>query len=183
MIASLTRSFDQLQRQKAGLVQSLQSMSPGRLAHRPSAASWSALEIADHLARTEHAILGAVKAQMPWTTPVPRRDQFRAFLIASLFRTPARVKVPRAAAHVLPGELPRLPEVLALWDETRVQMAATLDPITPDVLARGAFRHPVSGWMTVTNTLRFLSVHMVHHQYQLNRQGRDFARSSQEITA
>ena len=169
MIETLSRAFLHLESQKSLLLSKLAAMPDSALQHKPTAAEWSALEIADHLVRTESGIVAAAIEFLPQRVPVPASDRIRGRMIEWLFRTPAKVKVPPTVSEVLPGHGISLEAVAARWTETRLLLRETLESATPESCRLGAFRHPVAGWMDLSQTLRFFSVHIIHHQYQLRR--------------
>lgn len=169
MIQPLSRAFINLESQKSLLLGKLADMPDTALQRKPTTAEWSALEIADHLARTETGIVAAVIEFLPQRVLVPASDRIRGRMIEWLFRTPAKVKVPPTVSAVLPGKGISLEAVAARWSETRSLLRETLESVAPETCRFGAFRHPVAGWMDLSQTLRFFSVHIIHHQYQLRR--------------
>jgi hypothetical protein len=60
-------------------------------------------------------------------------------------------------------------EAIGQWVKNRERLFSLLDSLQPDQLSLGVFRHPVSGWMTMPQALAFLSAHIRHHEYQLDR--------------
>jgi len=170
--ARLDRQFAMMERQKNAIVAELSAWSRDRRRFCPSDKQWSALEVIDHLRKTEQGILAEMQREFGISDSpviVPQIDRVRGFLLTSLFRTQVRVKVPGAATSVLPDRGEDL-EVLAQgWGETRLEMARFLDSLPASKLKLGGFRHPVSGWMTVPRTLLFFSAHMEHHRFQLRR--------------
>ena len=70
---------------------------------------------------------------------------------------------------VLPDRDVELAAALRRWDDTRRELARLLDDAGPDHLRGGVFRHPVSGWISVEQVVRFFAVHMHHHGFQLAR--------------
>jgi hypothetical protein len=162
-------TFTGLERQKADILASVKDWLAGRLAYRPAANEWSAAEVIDHLAKVEQGILAAVRRGVQTPHSVGVADRLRSFLIYLLFRTRAKVRVPRSASEVLPDRRAELEDVVKQWDATRIDLLALLSEVDAATLHAGVFRHPVSGWMTLPQVLRFFSVHMHHHVFQLDR--------------
>ena len=158
-----------LERQKVEILGRVKDWSTDGLAYRPAPEEWSATEVIDHLAKVEQGILAAVRRGMLTPQSVGATDRLRSFLIYLLFRTRARVRVPRAAAEVLPDRRAELAAVVTRWDATRAELLALVNEVDAGALNAGVFRHPVSGWMTLPQVLRFFSVHMHHHEFQLQR--------------
>jgi hypothetical protein len=125
--------------------------------------------VLDHLMKVEKASLEAVQEKLPDGTPITFRDRLGVLFINSLMRSPIRVKVPASAAVVLPQGTADLSGTVTAWGDVREQMANLLGSLQPEQLRCGLFRHPVSGWMTMPDALAFLSAHLQHHTYQINR--------------
>lgn len=172
MLPQLSRPFRAMEANKQALLDRLGRYETTELSFRPSASEWSALEILDHLILSESGILDAMIRSIPHGHAVPARDRITGRLLELLFYTPARVRAPAQAAHILPkGEQP-LEAHSAAWSFIRRRMAETLEGVPVEAVRRTGFQHPVSGRMDVPQTLRFLNSHMVHHGYQLRRYAR-----------
>lgn len=155
--------------QKAALVSRVISWSEESLNFRPSATEWSALEVFDHLVRSESSILDAARLGLSRPRRIPFSDRLRTALLTGLFRSRTRVKVPGNVTQILPGAALNFSEVRSRWDDTRRGLASFLDAAPAEQLRKGIFKHPVGGWMNSDGILTFFSVHMIHHGYQIER--------------
>jgi hypothetical protein len=164
----LQRRFQTLERQKQATLAQLHRHSSEQLQLRPTPSAWSMIQIAEHLQRTEQAILSAAFSQphAPLQT-LPQR--ISAGLMIALSLSPARIRVPKAVSVIAPAESLTLPELEARWAATRSRLEAEIRTFPADKARCNVFRHPVSGWMTLLQTLHFLSAHLTHHGYQLRR--------------
>ena len=176
MAGTLDHTFQNLERQKADLLAAFASLPLSQLHFQPNPASWSALQVLDHLQKTEHGITDAVVGNLPNPQEQPFSDRLKTTLLRGLFLLPSRVKAPGSAVQILPGDDLELPVVVERWAGTRRRLADLIASFPPPTLYLGVFRHPVSGWMTVGQTLHFLSAHIVHHNYQLRRLARSHDR-------
>jgi hypothetical protein len=135
---------------------------------RPADGGWSALQVLDHLVRTEVGICGAVAGRLAKPKRIRVRDRVGFLFVERVFRSRRRVKVPASVAKVItPGESLELGEIAERWERCRVGLAQLVREA--EGCRGGVFKHPVGGWMTFEQVLRFFSVHMVHHEYQLER--------------
>lgn len=179
MSNDLQRRLDRLETQKSSLLTQIASLPPAQLNNKPAEDSWSALEVLDHLHKVEHSILDAVIDTIP--EPAPRRpstrDQIQSLLLRGLFLLPSRVKTPPTATAILPEKHLHLAEIEQHWASTRERLHAVVNSFPAPLLPMGIFRHPVCGWMTLPQTLGFLSAHLTHHNYQLRRLRRSFGRA------
>ncbi len=169
MTGAILRRFETLERQKRSILSGVMRLSAAQLHFRPAPAVWSVLDVLDHLIKVEKAFLEAVQEQLPNGAPLTFRDRVRAWLLTAVMLMPIRVKVPASASIVWPQGTPDLPEAAASWNDVRRRMANLLGSLPPEQRYRGLFRHPVSGWMTMADALEFLTAHVRHHEYQLNR--------------
>ncbi|HEX3569758.1 MAG TPA: DinB family protein [Acidobacteriaceae bacterium] len=137
---------------------------------RPTDGGWSALEVLDHLVRTEVGICGAVAGRLAKPERIRVRDRVGFVFVERVLRSRRRVRVPDSVKEIiLPGEGLEWWEMAARWDAARVELDRLVDAVEEAGCRGGVFRHPVGGWMTFEQVLRFFSVHMVHHEYQLER--------------
>ncbi len=163
-------TFAVLEQQRADLLATVGAWPDGAIAFRPDRHAWSAAEVLDHLVRTERGVLAA--AERGLTAPHRRgvRDRVSVLFIDRLFRSDRRVRVPASvAAAVIPDPGVDLGRVRRDWDAVREDLARFLAPLALGELAAGVFQHPVAGWMSVPQVLRFFWVHAHHHSFQLAR--------------
>ena len=162
-------TFGMLEQQKAELLESLRRWPAARTAYRPAADAWSAAEVLDHIVKVETEILAAVRRGLLQPHRIGVRDRVGFWMLDRIFRSDRRVKVPASARKVLPDPNASLAAVAERWDATRRDLARLLEQVPPGEQRAGVFRHPVSGWMTLPQVLRFFWVHVEHHGFQLRR--------------
>jgi hypothetical protein len=134
----------------------------------PADGGWSALGVLDHLVRTESGICCLAAQGLATPRRIGVRDRIGFAVVERVFRSRRRVKVPGSVATIIcPGEGLELGAIAARWERVRVELSELAGEA--EGCCGGVFRHPVSGWMTFEQILRFFSVHIVHHEYQLER--------------
>src|SRR5947209_570255 len=89
--------------QKADMLASLEAWPAGLRVARPAAGGWSAVEVLDHLVRTESGITRYARAGLKASKKIGARDRLGFLLVERVFLSQRKVKVP-AGAPVLPGE-------------------------------------------------------------------------------
>ncbi len=169
MTSNLQRSFERLESQKAAFLAETSLWSAERLHFRPAHSSWSALDVIDHLVKVEQALVRAVRSSLPHGHPQQVKERVGALLVFLVMRSPIRIKVPASAGSVLPEITADPILIVRQWDDLRIEMEDLVKGLLPAQLRCGLFRHPVSGWMTMSQALAFLSAHLRHHGYQLTR--------------
>jgi DinB superfamily len=170
MNAGLQRMVVRLERQKAALVRRIEAWPHDWLADKPAPSEWSALEVLDHLRKTELAVLHScetnLKSRHHVVSPYERG---KALVFLAMMRLPIKVRVPEPVSFVLPGHVISLHTVLESWAAERALLKAFLEPLTASTENVGLVFHPAVGWMNLTAAMSFLSVHLRHHEYQLRR--------------
>ncbi len=168
MIPKLRRSFEKLEKQKNALISEVSTWSAERAKFRLNPDCWSSREVLDHLFKVEQACLSVARNNLSAGHPVTTKDRLGSCMVIGVMMSPMRVKVPAAAARVLP-EAADLSVTVERWNQTRREMADLLQQVTPAQCRAGLFRHPIAGWMTLPMTMLFISSHLRHHRYQINR--------------
>lgn len=163
------KDLAQLEAQKRRLLSQVEGWSAARLRCRPSPGAWSAVEVFDHLVKTEEAILAAAKQGLTAPHRIGIRDRLGTLFLQKVFQTDRKVKAPASAPQVLPDQSANLESVLERWQSTRTDFADFQDRLSSDQAHLGIFRHPVCGWMGVPQIRAFFFVHMVHHGFQISR--------------
>lgn len=158
-----------LHRRKLALLHEAAEWPESALHFRPAQGAWCALDVLDHVARTEHEISEAMRAHLGDERSVPVRDQLRGLMVLGVMYAPTRIKVPESARQVMPKTPPDLQAAVERWDAARTHLQATVSDVQKRNTRRGIFRHPVGGWMTPGRTLQFLDSHLRHHEYQWKR--------------
>jgi len=162
-------TFAELETQKFELLSLLRSWPEATLVYRPAPDAWSATEVLDHIVRVEDRITAAARIGLKSPHSMGLRDRMGFLFIERVFRSQRRVAVPGSASEVLPDPTANLETIVQHWDKARTELAGFLKDLSAEQLRLGIFRHPVSGWMTAPQILRFFSVHMHHHRFQLDR--------------
>jgi len=134
----------------------------------PVEGEWSALQVLDHLVRTERGMCAMSAKGLAAPQKIGVKDRVGFEIVERVFRSRRRVKVPEPVQHlILPGEGLELERIEAEWCEVREKLAKLM--CKAEGCRDGVFRHPVGGWMSFEQVLRFFSVHIMHHEYQLER--------------
>jgi len=163
-------AFATLDREKTNLLRSLEEWDEERLFTRPAPDQWCAIQVVEHLRKTEFAALESWQTNLKVRLHiVSGQERVKAALLACLMRLPVRVTVPAEARFVLPDRPTSKEDVLTAWANESLQLKEFLDCLPKSRQDYGAMYHPVAGWMTVRGAVAFLSAHLRHHQFQIRR--------------
>lgn len=170
MPALYSRSFRRLEDRKRRLLQSVEGWSPEWLRYAPSPDAWSMLQVFDHLIRTERAVRESSERNLlRQRTDVSLRERVRARCFLIFYRLPIRVRIPQAVAFIKPGDPLSLGEITERWKEERRLLYEFLLRQDLDTSHSIVMRHPAVGPFSLRDALRFLAVHLLHHQAQMLR--------------
>lgn len=175
MHAKLQPKYDALERRTAAVLARITALTPAQRSFRPAPGAWSAVLVADHLARTERSVLGALEKGIPEHR---RRRKLRHLLaypvVMAAMKLPVKVKAP--LREVVPEEERPLEVVESDWRAARQAIRAYLEGIGDGEIGDALVVHPVAGPAGADKLLAFLDAHLRHHEYQLDRllRHRDF---------
>jgi len=164
-----------LDNERAAFVETLDALPPTVLAGKPSPETWSPVEIAEHVYRSERAVLRGLERQLERQLDSegerrdlgkPSRAKFFALIVA--LRSPKKFKVPESASAATPAGM-AYDAIREGWLSFSARWEAILGSIPEDLLDVGLIRHPISGPMTLSQCLQFLAVHTERHFKQLER--------------
>ena len=170
MNAARQRTIGRLERQKAELIRRLEAWPQDWLTFKPAPAAWSVLEVIDHVRKTELAVLRScersLKTRKDAVTP---SESVKARLLLAMLRLPIRLEVPEPVSFVRPDHVTSFQDVLDSWSVERLLLREFVGAFMRIAENVGLVFHPAVGWMNLGTTLKFLSVHLRHHEYQLQR--------------
>ena len=162
--------FRGLEGRKQKMLDSVEGWPSEWLTYAPGRGGWSMLQVFDHLIRTERLVRETSERNVKQQQNRPSLpERWRAKLILLLFLLPIRVRVPSAASFVHPESPVSLDYVRWVWSEERQLLYEFLRQQRDETLESTAMRHPVVGAMNLRDALRFIAVHLWHHDFQVFR--------------
>lgn len=162
--------IERLEQERAELIRRLEAWPREWLTHKPGPAEWSALEVLDHLRKTELAVTHSVERNLESREHrVTRSERARAAALLLMMRLPIKLKVPEPVSFVRPDPSTSLETVLHSWQATSFQLKELVETFGTDAEDVGLVFHPAAGWMDVRAALSFLLVHLHHHQFQFQK--------------
>jgi hypothetical protein len=166
----LHRLIERLEQERYGLLSRVEAWPREWLSHKPSTAEWSALEVVDHLRKTELAVMLSCRENLKSREhTVTRSERAKAVALIAMMRLPIKLKVPDPVSFVRPDPVNTLEEVLGSWTASASDLRRSVEAFAIEDCNIGVMFHPAAGWMDIRAALTFLSVHLRHHQFQLQR--------------
>ena len=170
MIAQIQKQFTRLTLAQHKFLARLESWPAAKLQARENGQGWCALQVADHLIRTESSILDLILVPVEAAPRSPSAgNRFTTLMVLLTLSSTRRVRVPKQATGVLPGHNQTLDGIHLAWEQEQNRYLEWCQSLRPTCANRPVFRHPIGGWMSPATTLRFLSIHIRHHLFQLDR--------------
>lgn len=132
---------------------------------------WSALMVLEHIITSETGTLEYIrrKTQAPALEieSTGEREAASAQMLFSALRSQERWSAP----DILPEPSGKfsLAQLNYGWNGNRTLWVNTLKAMDPEYLNKAVFKHPRAGRMNLDDTIEFLTLHIVHHRYQIDR--------------
>ena len=169
MLPALQRRLEDMQSRRRRTLDELAAASPEQREFHPRPGAWSLVDVARHLAIVDGKTTRVLAQRR--VTGIPRKPLLDALVrqpaLWLYFGSPYRAKIP--AQSVAPDPAKSLEQVRADWESAHGMLGAHLETIGAADMGTIVYRHPVGGYMTVLEALRFLVEHHDHHRNQMNR--------------
>lgn len=168
MLVYLQQQCADLDRRSHALLDDLSRLEPLQLSFKPNPQSWSILEVVQHLVLSEQDVIGDVPNAK---APCLRGRDLRAYLgypmvfLVLYYGVP----FPVPSAGMKPDGHTTLAELRAQWIDIHHWLQSYVDRLTPATIDRPVFYHPLTGPITVNQTLILSRVHLTCHVRQIER--------------
>jgi hypothetical protein len=166
--ANAMRLLHRIESQRSAVLRAVMTLTPAARHVRMHAATWSAVDVLEHLVLAERVVLGDlsdVAARVDF--PQRRSDRARRVTVWLLLRFGVRVRVPATAMQ--PTRAASVEALCEQWDAQHEALRHAVLELGDDRLHRRLFRHPIAGPLTMLQALRLLSAHLDTHLRQLER--------------
>jgi uncharacterized damage-inducible protein DinB len=164
--------FQQLEDSRTMLLAAIQRYPQTISPVKPSPQEWSMAQVAIHLAITESQILGYVQRKLSKgeLQDSNLRSWLRYITVKYALRFRRKIKAPRQVAP--PPEGVTLAEAIAKWEEVRSDWKQFLAQLPANTVNKNIFKHPLTGFLNILQTLGFMNEHVRHHIPQIHRIGK-----------
>lgn len=168
MVPRLQELCDDLDRRLTELLGTLREMDEAQRSYSPRPGAWSPLQVAQHLLIAERGTGGTMAKNLG--RPSARRGlgaRLGYLAVWIVMRFDLRVRNPARSTE--PGAERPLDEIERDWSEVRSELREALEAAPESALRQAGFKHPVSGPLTLEESLVFLVRHLDHHLVQVER--------------
>lgn len=150
----------------------LSRFSDQQLNHKSSPESWSALQVAEHLALSEASSLAYVRKKIAFTTEFPTvglPEIARSLFIRALLYQPIKFKAPPVVGTAALPSKSSLEKVRHHWMATRSDWHDFLESMPEQLVNKAVFKHPRAGRIGWWHLIRFFNDHYSRHQQQIKK--------------
>jgi uncharacterized damage-inducible protein DinB len=170
MYNELTEQFERAEAARLTLLKKIEDSPAEQRKKKPALETWNMIEVAEHLFNAEQNILPQLRK---YGKGEGKKADFlagiRSTLLTLFMRSPAKIKVPKAAAGIEPKGNMEFEALKNAWNDLRREMNDWVQQYPESHLGHYVFKHPVAGLMTPVQTMRFLEDHIIHHLKQIER--------------
>jgi uncharacterized damage-inducible protein DinB len=169
MLPALRKSFDRMEASRFRILQLAESLPAPRECVSPGPEEWSVVQVVEHMVIIDRMVLKFVQKQLP-------KDDLRlagigtwirSVLVTLALRYRRKIKAP--AVLPVPTGSRSLAEWRDEWEACRRQWRETLESVPEKLRHRELFKHPLAGYLTLGQTLDFITEHTLHHVPQVKR--------------
>lgn len=166
----LEDAFSLLEKEKENIVKEISGFERETRIRRP-ANGWNMLQVMEHIITSEAGTLEYMKRKtLAPAEEIPMAGEQGAAgsqQLNSALRSEKKWKAPDVLPD--PTGTQSLENMIAYWDALRGQYRNFIGALDPAYYERAIFKHPISGRLDLFQTLAFLTNHIVHHRYQVDR--------------
>lgn len=172
MHPKIQERIDSLESQREAILRDFRSFTAEQLHRAPRPGKWSAAQILSHIIAAERLSVAYMHKKLPGIDKASRSGLLEEAKMAMLkisqrlpglkFKAPQRV-IDNTVLHK------DLVSIESEWKNIRGELQRLLLQIPEHQLDRLIYKHPVAGYLNVSQALIFLREHIIHHTPQLKR--------------
>lgn len=170
MDPKLLQIFIRLEEDRNTLFTKLDTLNENQLTFKPGENKWSITEIVHHLVLSEQGAyrymckknLAESLPQLGWTAA------FRSVTLNFGMKLPLKYKAPRRGNIQPTGDV-SYQQLKQEWQEVRENLRQFVEAFPAERMQVAIFRHPFTGYLTITQAFRFFEAHLKHHLKQIER--------------
>ena len=150
------------------LLETLRAMTPEQRSFEPGGDAWSVNQVAHHLLLVQSISVGVMEKNRGRQS-ARRNLRQRLGRIGVAMVLGLGIKVRNPAPPTTPDPEITFEELEPRWSEERARFGGLVASMDDASLGEAGFKHPISGPLTVGESLDFLACHLEHHLKQIER--------------
>jgi hypothetical protein len=170
MNSNIEALLEALHHQKNSILHELDTWDEKSRTSAP-AGHWNSLQIIEHIMQSESGVLGYMmkKTSSGWESIEFTNEEHAAksaalnerLISREQYKIPAVLSEPEASADYA--------TLKKRWNELHQRIHDFVLQLNPEFYGRQIFNQPAAGRLNLSQTLEFLTYHILHHTYQLER--------------
>lgn len=169
MNSRLQTLYDQLESQRADLLNEVRTLTAEKFNQRPDG-KWSTNQILAHVIAAERMSLQYLQKKVLALNEVSDTgfyEELKMVLLKVSQRLPGlKFRAPKIVLERTPS-YGTFAELEADWEKLRIDLKAFLENLGDDHIKKRIYRHAVAGRLNVQHALLFFREHIVHHHPQI----------------
>ncbi len=164
--------YNELERQRAKVLEQVKNLSVEKFNHTPSVGKWSISQILTHILIAEQLSVGYMKKKALGIDRLKNSgllETLRIELLKVSQRIPSiKYKAPRVVVANTPPAFP-IAELTSRWETHHKELKVFLDGIQDKNVRKVIYKHPLAGRLDARQAMVFFREHMNHHLPQIRR--------------
>ncbi len=164
------QQFQKIEEERNAFLNKLSKFSNEQLNKKPSQSAWSALDVVEHLIKSEYYSLKYIEKKMSFNPSFEKaglKTNFRYLMIKISMWSPFSITAPVAVSQF--SSSGNFEKLKLEWNKEREKLALFLEKCTSDLFDKEVYKHPAVGKITVPQMLKFFSLHFHRHKKQAIR--------------
>jgi|YNPMSStandDraft_2_1061718.scaffolds.fasta_scaffold02651_4 hypothetical protein len=164
------KQFDTLESLRQNIHKLADNLDHEILKKKPSENEWSILEICNHLMVIEQLSIGYIRHKIEnvdKAKPAPFKHRLFTLILKIALKLPLKFKAPKNVSQI---PVPKsFTDLMMIWDMTRKELWKVIEKIPDGAYHKAFFKHPLAGYMTISDMLDFFILHQKRHMKQIKR--------------
>ena len=171
MFKNYSRTFEQLEKSKEGLLRNLADENPQQIAIRKNN-KWSPIEHCYHVYLAEKLSRKYCIKKLSFNHELKDagfKNQFRIWALMTIEWMPIKFKAPKAIDEQVFPENLDLNLVREGWTKDRQELKSFLTNLDPSYINKEIYKQPSVGRLTIGGMLQFFQFHLNRHRSHIRR--------------
>ena len=167
-MAQLSSKFDNLEKSRNDLITYLQGVDKNSLSFKINQNKWSTIQICLHVIKAEQLTTLSLNKNLQLKNNL-KKSGFTSLIMDALLSFALKSKI-KFKAPAIVAKMPDnydFDELMKKWNTIRASLKNYVDNFPEDCLRKVIYRHPIAGWLNLSQTLNFLQNHFDHHKPQI----------------
>lgn len=167
---SLTKKLSNFEDSKSALLLLVQDINDKDLNTKINESEWSLTQVLTHIIESEVGISKYLYKKSKDLSSLPSTtvtSWIKSKFLNRFLKSDKKRKAPKVVSNP-PNDF-TFEELTQKWDEARSRLVNTINNLPKSAHSKAIFKHPVVGYLNIKQTVEFMTYHIDHHVYQVER--------------